>query len=223
MKTEWKNDNNRFVAFLDIMGFKAMVNSKPHEFVKEKLEIISGVNQHIVKTVNKIQSGNKFEEFKNCDLRVTQFSDSTVLFTNDNSVADFKYISFAVRTIIQKSLENGIPIKGAMSLGLMTVDFEKSIFVGRPLIEAYLLQEEVAYYGFILDSDAEKFWRNNMPEDEHFYKFEKTPLKKGCVNHLNLKFGKDMKKKNLIQLYESVCGSVRLYVDNTLEMHGRLK
>ena len=43
---------------------------------------------------------------------------------------------------LETALTNGIPIKGAIAKGIMTADFNKSIYVGVPLIDAYNLQKE---------------------------------------------------------------------------------
>lgn len=50
---------------------------------------------------------------------------------------------------------SGIPHKGALAFGKMTQDYNKSIFFGQPLIDAYLLQEELMMYGIIIHSSAE--------------------------------------------------------------------
>jgi len=223
MNIEWKNDNIRFVSFLDIMGFRNMVNINTHDYVKNKMQIISEVNKHIIDIVGKIKNEElNSEKYKNCDLKVIQFSDSIVLFTNEDTSNDFEFITFAVKTILVTAFKNSIPIKGAMSHGLMTADFNNSIFFGKPLIDAYLLQEEINYYGFILDNNAEKYWKNNFPSDKNFYKLAKTPLKKGNVNHLNLKLNKEVKTQEFESLYESVSGTVRIYVDNTIDMYKKI-
>jgi hypothetical protein len=73
-----------------------------------------------------------------------------------------------------------------------------------------------------LDNNAEKYWRNNLPSDNDFYKFEKTPLKKGNVNHLNLRLNQEVGIQELESLYESVSGAVRIYVDNTIDMYKKI-
>lgn len=49
-----------------------------------------------------------------------------------------------------------IPFRGSIAYGEMTVDLENSIFFGQPLIDAYLLGEQLQSYGIACHASAEK-------------------------------------------------------------------
>lgn len=66
-----KNTTNRFVAFLDIMGFKERVARTKHE---ELLSQLTKFNRDITSFIGKYQ---------NSEIQLAQFSDSIVLFSND--------------------------------------------------------------------------------------------------------------------------------------------
>lgn len=50
--TNWEPTCNRFVAFLDIMGFKDMVSRKKHADIYNMLNSISKVSEEIAKQPN---------------------------------------------------------------------------------------------------------------------------------------------------------------------------
>ena len=219
-ETEWKPDNNRFVCFLDIMGFKNMIDTKPHEDVKKMMEEVSRLRQHIINQNKVIKKDETYSIYKNSDIQLVSFSDSIILFTNEDKPADFLLLTYATRKILFEAARLGIPIKGAISYGYITADFENSIFLGRPIVDAYLLQEELFYYGVILDHKAETFYKKNLKEfNGHImYKVLKTPFKRGNVYHANLMSGPEFKLEEFHKFYETVCGPTRQYVDNTIEV-----
>lgn len=219
-KIKWKDDNHRFVCFLDIMGFKNMVDTKSHNEVKNMMKELSKIHQFILQQNKRFKEDEKYSFYKDCEIQLVSFSDSIILFTDEDKVADFLLLTYAARRILSEAQILGIPIKGAISHGLVTADFDNSIFLGRPIIDAYLLQEELFYYGVILDHNAENFYKKNIKQfDGHsIYEFLKTPFKHGKVLHANLETESKTKLEDLDKFYETVCGTTRLYVDNTIEM-----
>jgi hypothetical protein len=114
-----------------------------------------------------------------------------------------------------------------MAFGLMTLDTENSIFFGQPLIDAYLLQEELNFYGIVVHHSAE----NTILLEDYFLgcftQFD-CPLKNGVVNHkaiypmlmdykLKAEFPKEQQAvtDGLNALRFTVSGHLRKYVENT--------
>ena len=219
-ETEWKADNNRFVCFLDIMGFKNMIDTKPHEDVKKMMEEVSKLRQYIITQNKAIKKEQIFSIYKDSEIQLVSFSDSIILFTNEDKPADFLLLTYATRKILFEAARLGIPMKGAISHGYITADFENSIFLGKPIVNAYLLQEELFYYGVILDHYAETFYKKNLTEfvGHEMYEILKTPFKRGKVFHANLTAGRELKLEEFNKFYETVCGPTRQYVDNTIEV-----
>ena len=220
----WKNDNIRFIGFMDIMGFKDLVARKSHEDVKYMLNIMVSLNKSLESVFGKPRV--KVEDRKKLESRIKSvtFSDSILFISQDDSVEDFLQISFALSIFQEASLQRGAPTKGAMSLGMLTADFDNSIFFGQPLIDAYLLQDQLKYYGIIADNKVEeyiidknrKLSPNEPRVDRAFIKL-KTPLKGGTITHYNLHLD-SVSSEQLEDLYKSVSGEPRKYVDNTIEM-----
>lgn len=213
----WLPTCNRFVAFLDIMGFKDMVARKNHEEVLELLEKLAQVEE----VKSKIQ---------NLDERVDifKFSDSILILSDDDSIETCKSFITVVRTVFYRAIELGLPLKGSIAYGKMTFNKNKNIVFGQPLIDAYLLEEELAYYGVISHNSFDAY-RAKYPEENYIqgtFILKKTPFKSCEVIHNNLdwfaisRIGilKKSLKETLDDLYLTVSGAPRKYIDNTIKI-----
>lgn len=215
MEKKWKETNKRFIAFLDIMGFKELVNNTPHENIYNDLKkLIEGINS-IKDAINDIGLPEK----RYCHLESATFSDSIILTSNDDSKDSFISISFVVSSIMAKAFSLGIPLKGALSVGELTIDTKNSIYFGKPLIKAYLLQEDLKIYGLILDDSVEALKYSSIDD---YYTIYKTPFKTGKISHYMLNWYssgwyKPGTRKDPKDMYLTVSGTPRVYVDNTID------
>ena len=100
---KWNNKNERFVVFLDIMGFKDRVARTPMEKLYEQLV---DFNTEIVNIIAK----NKSEE-----VQLAQFSDSIVLFTNNSEKESLNNLSAILCEIMKEAIYRNIPLKGALA------------------------------------------------------------------------------------------------------------
>lgn len=224
---EWPSTCKRFVVYMDIMGFQDMVFRNTHSEVLEKMEIfripINKIKNEAIDQLKGRKSGWKV--FENTVVRPVIFSDSVLLFSSDDSLGSAENIIWSVQSIIDHALEKGIPIKGAIAFGEQTADFKKSLYFGRPLIDAWELQKETNFYGIVLHHTIEK----HLVEKEWMRKLDgtdilkyPTPLKSGVVTHYVVNWLESQKvagkvKESLPRLYSGVSGSARLYVDNTMK------
>lgn len=208
-ENKWIETTDRFVAFFDIMGFKDMVARNAHEEVLEKMMIISRVKDSIQAHNNKI-------------IKSVLFSDSFLLISNRNTDNDADQMMRNAVAFVGYCLSNNIPVKGCITHGKMTADFNKSIFFGQPLIDAFLLQEELQIYGCVLHHSFDKAIIN-INKELRFYSYRnKIPLKTGRVMHgiINWTHVFDSKQKALSyveKLYHTVSGKPRIYISNTIE------
>lgn len=225
---EWSVDCKRYIGFIDVMGFKDMVLKKSHEEIGLMLEQVSYMKNILQRVVadpmQKVDDRFKKEE----RIKSITFSDSVLFVTKDDSLSDLLVLSSILAIFQEAAIQRGAPTKGAISFGRFTADFEKSIFYGQPLIDAYLLQDQLYYYGIIADNNVEnkiiEGRRKNGKEkeliDSHFIQL-RTPLKSGKVSHYNIKLD-SITDDQIEDMYRTVSGGVRKYVDNTSDIYNEM-
>lgn len=221
-KSDWDKTSKRFVAFFDIMGFKDMVQRNPHNVILKKLEVL----KNVLKNLENSNSTNipQLKKLKTDILqtRTITFSDSIVIFTKSDSIQDLDKILLDSYSILILALKNGIGIKGALSYGEITVDFKNHLFFGQPIIDAYLLHEELQLYSAVLDNNIESKYatlgNHHLPQS--ILVDYKTPMKSGRINHKLICPTDKMKDDSisyLMKIYDSVSGKPRIYIDNSIE------
>ena len=229
--TNWEPTCNRFVAFLDIMGFKDMVSRKKHADIYNMLNSISKVSEEIAKK----------QEFASKNVYITTFSDSIVIFSKDDTQWSLQQFVTAVTDMFANMIFKSIPVKGACAHGEISVNQKRAIFFGQPQIDAFLLQEDVNYYGIVCHNSYDKYLDDSKDEKTKIYLNYrlKTKLKSGDITHYNLDWFtpvKSIANKESKSLYDDVgieeiigklyfetSGSPRKYIDNTMEMYERYK
>ena len=224
---KWKVTSNRFVAFLDIMGFQNLVFRNTHKHVLALMEEI----YHSLSIFE-----NEYKSRKGACVRPVLFSDSILLISNDNSEDSLEEIVFNTEWVLGSAFKRGLPMKGAIALGQQTADFSRSLHFGRPLIDAYNLQNELSFYGVVLHDSVEKKHDTAAFKSALLRRY-KTPLKNGQVNHWVLDWRRIVMPKKesknvyaavlqseknyplavLENIYKTVSGAARSYVDNTIE------
>lgn len=211
-----KNTANRFVAFLDIMGFKERVARTNHN---KLLAQLTKFNKDITGYIGKYQ---------NTEIQLSQFSDSIVLFSNDITPKSLKTLAEVSRGIMQTAIKSQIPIKGAIAQGQITCDIPKQLFFGQALIDAYLLEENIHYYGILVHHTAENSVQK-LGNENNIFKDIKAPLKSGKISHYELSWYIDDDIQNaqekieeidaaLKAIRQTVSDAPRKYIDNTLDV-----
>lgn len=159
----WKVIEKRFVAFMDIAGFKA---TNQYEFYTFFLL------QALKEIAHDEQKSYVYDE--NEYLYVISVSDSIVIFSKDNSIESFCCFCHAVGRIFNKCVLLGRFMTAAMSCGMTYVDRKKMIFGGVAYDEAYLHQEQMDFYGILgAPSIIDFFIQNNNCTDDVFLRYKK--------------------------------------------------
>lgn len=214
---------DRFIAYFDIMGFKDRVHSEPHEDVAKLLDCVLEELEKLSPTV-----------IGDMPLDLTQeltaphiiFSDTIVFYSPDTSQASLVRLIAQAAFVLFACLAKGIPLKGAFSKGTFTANVEKSEYLGRPLTDAYLLAEDIQFYGVVLhhtvEQDAETL-QPLMRSPTIPLRRGPVPMKNGDVTHYHVDWCEIMgwsfpepSAANLNPLYHTVSGRSRKYVDNTI-------
>ena len=204
--------SDRFVAFLDIMGFKDRVARNGHKDILQELEVFqSNISQYV-------------SYHRESNIQLALFSDSILIYSKDDTLTSLHALADITSHIMMYAIqqENPIPLKGAIAAGRMTCNQTKQLYFGQALIDAYLLEENVKYYGVLVHHSAEKYLRQ-----EEFLEFRdiKAPLKSGDIYHYELKWYNTLIRQNdedqktvqdcLNSLRLTVSDEPRKYIDNT--------
>ena len=226
----WVTTTERFVVFLDIMGFKDFVSRNSHTDVYEMMTKISKSKEIIDGIVDENAENDKYSDK---GLYTTSFSDSIILFSKDDTSESLELISSCAAFIVADAMENSIPMKGAISYGTVSVNKAQQIYFGQPIIDAYLLQEEVQYYGIIAHNTIDAFIAKKQLREslKELYTEVKTPLKTGVISHLNIKWfeflnldekDKEIRKNSFYDYINKIkfntSGHPRKYIDNTIAL-----
>ncbi|HRG01527.1 MAG TPA: hypothetical protein PKZ75_10445 [Bacteroidia bacterium] len=224
VENDWEPTANRFVAFFDIMGFKDLVLKSKHDEIVILLNKLSAAREELHDFNSVIVDSNSI---KGGETKSFTFSDSIIFFSKGNNKHDASKIILDCVYLLKIALENNIPIKGALSYGEVTVDLKNSIYFGKPIIDAFLLHEDLHLFSVIADhSFQKKVTELNNGKMHGKFKLYKTPLKTGKVNHYILMpiSGKNEQTiKNLEKLYLEVSGKPRQYIDNTIDFINSLE
>ncbi len=125
----------RYVAMLDIMGFKSIV-------ARRKPENIYKLFDKVYEEVNRQRS------FKRLD--ITIFSDTIIIIADDGSIESYEDIVISSSHFVNLFIKDGYAINGAIAYGEVTYDKTKNICFGKPITNAHILQEDLFFYGVVL-------------------------------------------------------------------------
>jgi len=230
MARKWNPTCNRFVAFFDIMGFKEMMFRNSHAYVMRKMNAIREMTKLMEKDgqaltqKRNVGDNNPNSLLPKAIVLPVIFSDSILFVSEDDSKTSALQMLFEASFLLHFCFSEGIPLKGALAYGKQTADFNRSLHFGRPLIDAYELQDELHMYGVVLHHSMEKYLRrHNLLENSDVLCRCAVPLKSGSVRHYCIDtriFGSDKTELLILkisEMYDTVSGSTRLYVDNTID------
>ena len=226
---KWQELDERFVLYMDIMGFKDRVMTEPIDDLKKSL---LDLRVKIQKLKPLLDGGGNAEKL----MKMVQFSDSILVVSYGKEEDDLNRITKAAVILMQSSLKTEFALRGVIACGKMVFDEENQLFVGKPLVDAYLLEQEMCHYGVIFHHSAEKIIKKiingenkkKKTEDRYFIKDCETKLKGGKSKHYqilwhqvkdNLSQGdiSDKALEWLDKLRKTVSGNSRVYLDNTRE------
>jgi len=241
--SDWEVTTNRFVAFIDIMGFKDIVQRKKDEEVYSNLKKISDYSNDLKEIFSRDDIYTEDTIIAKNSFYITSFSDSIIVFSKNDNELILKAFTSAVVGIFTRIIAIGWGAKGVISYGNMTVDIKNSIYFGQPLIDAFLLQENLYYYGVLFHHTAEKYIKEHNLMDKFLFCFYcNTPIKSGKVKSMNLNWfsfapeslnaEKELKENDrkakeddrkvmssiMDKIYLNVSGEPRRYIDNTINI-----
>ena len=123
----------------------------------------------------------------------------------------------AAVVLMHNALESGFALKGAIAQGPLTFDAGTGIYFGLPIVDAYLLEEELKFYGVAFHHSVEPLIEDYIKQPpQRDYQPLYAPIE-ACK--LPLKSGNDYSKRLstlVTNIGKTVSGAPRIYIDNTL-------
>lgn len=205
--------DHKFIAFLDILGFKKLIEANSlteidslyEEFRKDIANAVNDVNQHFILK----KDDERIENSKRTKSMIA--SDSIFLWTEGASAFDLLQILFCAKLLVRNSFLRGLPLRGAICFGEVLV---KDGFVegnpaathfsvlGRPLTRAYELEKNSQWAGCVIDHNC--IGRLESIKDD-FYQMNVTPdLTVEILNDISLTKEFSVPFKNGNQTYLTI-------------------
>ena len=143
MKISDKLKQNKYVAYLDVLGFKELVKAK-----SSKLDKYFNTIQTALRVINQDKPKIEFQ----------LVSDSIIL-ACDLTIDDLSLLLRAVQTIQARCALENIWLRGAITIGDIHFDQTLNIVVGNGLSNAYLMESQEKFPRVIIDPQIlkEKF------------------------------------------------------------------
>ncbi len=138
-----------YVAFLDVLGFKEIINNDN----KEKLQTYFKTAHDAVQRVQ-----NDKEK-----LKVFLISDSIIIIA-ENNIDQLKLMLRAIQTLQIELINKNIWLRGAVTIGAVDFDQSTNMIVGKALTKAYLLEQEAILPRVIIDPKILKELKVNKAE-----------------------------------------------------------
>lgn len=217
IELDWAKDAERMILYADLMGFSDKVCSSNYNKVKH--ELIDFKKKFNKRMSTFTQGGN---------MRFVQFSDSILIVVNGIEYKHFNILSKAAVCLMQIAMSKKLPIKGIIAQGIFMYNKDEELYLGRPLVDAAKLYEDIKYYGIVVHHSAEITIRNYSDEQNPY---TETPIMTSsgkvqyyylCWNLLNSSLShKDITEdcvKWTKEIALSVSGPARRYVDSTIEI-----
>lgn len=223
----WQENDDHLVLFMDIMGFKDRVTRTKHNDLLKTLTDFKNLNDRL----KPLLKDNKGEL-----LRMVQFSDSIIIASMNSDKQSLNKIVKSAVVLMQNALESGFALKGAIAKGPLTFDAKTGIYFGLPIVDAYLLEEELKFYGVAFHHSVEPLIERYIKQPPQrgrqplYAPIEacKLPLKTGHSSHYCVSYHKMSKAlvkaddsnrlSGLVKnISKTVSGAPRIYIDNTLK------
>lgn len=184
----------RAVAFLDVLGFKTILNDFEKEAKDNRFEFLDDEDDNEIFVSSR--ANDFINTFKNAigkldsnKYRYYLFSDNICITSiNDTTASDLQDLFLVITDLYFEFAQKGYFLRGGIDYGLF-ID-EKKIAVGNPLANAYELETKKAIYPRIILSDslvAEFQSYNTAGKKIYDYIYSDVLIKESCeIKYLNV-------------------------------------
>lgn len=145
--------SDRFVAHLDILGMSAIVEKDHDEAWQMLSELVDALDSAKNTTIDFIDIAERIHVPEH--VRSVTFSDTILLFTHGTTDVDLRALVYTVLQIFCQALYKRVPVRAGIALGTLYLNFEKSMYAGPALIDAYRVGESAQWLGIVFSSSLQ--------------------------------------------------------------------
>ncbi|KYC96145.1 hypothetical protein B4102_3551 [Heyndrickxia sporothermodurans] len=149
-------NQQRYVAFIDILGFKNIINQfKNPEDLGRELLFNFNASLHAALNNSSITidlTKGILPKVENSEISFCQFSDSIILYSKDDNVKNLEEFIRVLNMFLASSILRGFPLRGALVKG--DIFANPPIIVGKGLVNAATNEAKQAWSGLIVDSSC---------------------------------------------------------------------
>lgn len=219
---------NRAVAFIDILGFRDLIQKNDTLTIAEKYAQVIAATEALNKDFLPGYEGPRV--FTNnagdkgwCIRKI--FSDSMILFSHEDGEEVTLRLLIYVWRILQVCLSMRMPFRGGIAYDEIFIDETKEIYLGRALTKAYELEGGQEWIGVSIHDELVKAFPEIFANDRReylkwiFFKYS-VPFKGGgrrLLHTMNWRFNLIVKDGTRSLMPYSTNPSVIEKVKNTLE------
>jgi hypothetical protein len=159
----------RYVALLDILGFKDLINKNPHEKV---MELFNNFRIYVQMSLAKEKTtfdarGRMVSDLSNSSINSNIISDSLIFWSNDNEIESFFELVECLHSLIYFCHNRPfIFLRGEITYGNFSYEHNGAIrgknntliihpiMLGKALVDAYEIERQLQIAGCIIDPKA---------------------------------------------------------------------
>lgn len=146
-----------FIAVCDILGFSELVRDHELETVVEQSLgwFRKALNHSVHKSDFPSDAPPTADLGRHTKVGVAWFSDTILFYTKeDTDEAVQELLTTVAWLVFETMLEGRTRIRGSLAYGEAFIDIQNSLFVGRPIVEAYELEQSQQWSGAALAQSA---------------------------------------------------------------------
>lgn len=144
----------RFIAFLDILGFSDIVLNNDLEFVLKKFEMIGGFLGPYAESLGDCFNPNDPTYPRNKKCSLFSFSDTFVLCSSDTTPESLNNIIISTFIIARGLFASGLPVRGAITKGEADYIPNSNHLIGKAIINAARLEKQQNWFGVIVSPEV---------------------------------------------------------------------
>lgn len=142
----------RFVAHIDVLGMSSLV-AKDATLAWQLLSALVDARNEVHRTeVTFLDTAERINTPS--QVHAVTFSDTIVLFSRGNALADLRLIIITATELLSKALHLRVPVRVGIAVGTFFFNLEESMYAGPALIEAYHLGEEAQWIGIVTSEEV---------------------------------------------------------------------